>query len=456
MLGIDDVQARARVSFDRNWRNWAHETFIGPGPTARLSVNLRPPREGDLRTTEQIVRARAWVEQWRDCTLAGVEWKVRSWASVGDQSLPLRVVLESPEDIAAWAERQELWSTAVERMSSVRAHLQNNWREKLNMHGSQATRSTQEAKGAHTNAQPFRPTRTMLRENPTAQNPQTAQASHDAQASPAPQPTPPLLAAGAALRSSIGDWCDLEDADWDTALHVWDWLLAHAGETRYVRQLPIRGIDTKWIERHGKALRPLYRAIAGEDFSFAQPGKLFRCKACCPEVRLGGCDEFALTAAQLAVVTPDARPRTVVICENLMNTLCLHDLPGTLAIHGSGFAVTELGTVPWLVDTPVVYWGDLDTNGFAILNALRSFAPHARSVMMDARTLQRHFDLCVEEPKPATGSRERLTPAERDTVQLLAQGDPSRGIANLRLEQERVEWDWAYERVAQACSGAIE
>ena len=37
----------------------------------------------------------------------------------------------------------------------------------------------------------------------------------------------------------------------------------------------------------------------------------------------------------------------------------------------------------WLTDLDLVYWGDIDTHGFAILNRLRHRFGNARSMLMD-------------------------------------------------------------------------
>lgn len=401
MLEAADVRARALAAFNRNWRSWMRSQFVGEEGPITLSVNLRPPRESDLVTSGQIARARDWATRWKSCAMPGVVWERRSWSRVGDQSIPVRVSLVGAGQIALWAQRDQTWDTALHRADDLLERLAGSWR---------ATCVGQKF-GAEGAAEGMR------------------------------------QVVAETLRLSIGDWSALSDDDWNTALLVWDWLLEHPQETSYVRQLPIRGIDTKWVEGHEKSLRPLCTVLIDPSFAFARPERQFRCKACSSELLLAGCDEFAFSATQLA--RWEKRPRTVVICENLVNVLCLHDLPGVLAVHGSGFAVTELKAVPWLASVPIVYWGDLDSNGFAILNALRAFAPHACSLMMDDTTLHRYFDLCVNEPTPITGAFERLTPAEHETLCALAQGDPSRNIANLRLEQERIEWAWAYERLSK-------
>ncbi|MCF6412293.1 DUF2220 domain-containing protein [Collinsella tanakaei] len=146
------------------------------------------------------------------------------------------------------------------------------------------------------------------------------------------------------------------------------------------------------------------------------------------------------------------RARLAIVCENLVSTLTLPDIPGAIAVHGGGYAVGNLRCAPALSDLPLLYWGDLDTNGFAILNDMRSAFPHTTSVLMDRETLERHLDLCVEEPQPNAGRLSRLTAEEAATLEALRCGDPARGIASLRLEQERIEWDWACGRILQAAS----
>lgn len=43
------------------------------------------------------------------------------------------------------------------------------------------------------------------------------------------------------------------------------------------------------------------------------------------------------------------------------------------------------------------YWGDIDTNGLAILDRARLHIPRIRSVLMDKETLLAHRELCGEE-----------------------------------------------------------
>ncbi len=74
-----------------------------------------------------------------------------------------------------------------------------------------------------------------------------------------------------------------------------------------------------------------------------------------------------------------------------------------------GFDVDNVGRLPWLGGADVVYWGDIDTHGFAILDRLRAWLPEARSVLMDQETLLAHRDRWVTEDRPARSALTRLT-----------------------------------------------
>jgi hypothetical protein len=50
-----------------------------------------------------------------------------------------------------------------------------------------------------------------------------------------------------------------------------------------------------------------------------------------------------------------------------------------------GYGFDNLAAALWLQQKDIYYWGDIDTHGFAILNQLRGFFPHAVSFLMDQR-----------------------------------------------------------------------
>ena len=168
-------------------------------------------------------------------------------------------------------------------------------------------------------------------------------------------------------------------------------------------------------------------------------------------VRLRLLDERVLPGAPRAfgasvdeLTSLSIRPCTVLVLENLESLMALPPLDDVIAVHGGGFAVAELQRVRWLRAARLLYWGDLDSNGFAILHRLRSGVPHVRSVLMDEGTLLAHRDLWVPEPTPARGAYPTLEPAEQATL------DRLRDEGDVRLEQERIPWEFALRELRRA------
>jgi hypothetical protein len=146
----------------------------------------------------------------------------------------------------------------------------------------------------------------------------------------------------------------------------------------------------------------------------------------------GGISDVSAPLKDIAALS--IQPRTVFVFENLETVLAMPPVEGAVVVHGSGYAVDRLARIPWAAGGRIVYWGDLDSHGFAILNRLRSYALDVTTVLMDLETLDVFQDLAVPEPQPTIGAMQHLLPEERDVVRELA----TRG--NVRLEQERLHW----------------
>jgi hypothetical protein len=93
--------------------------------------------------------------------------------------------------------------------------------------------------------------------------------------------------------------------------------------------------------------------------------------------------------------------------------------------------------LPWLHEREIVYWGDIDTHGFAILNRLRSRFPAVRSLLMDRETLLAHRSQLVTEPSPTAEQQPHLTEAEQSLYRDLIEDRFGHAV---RLEQERVRF----------------
>ncbi|GAA3327543.1 Wadjet anti-phage system protein JetD domain-containing protein [Paeniglutamicibacter sulfureus] len=254
-------------------------------------------------------------------------------------------------------------------------------------------------------------------------------------------------ALSAALPRVAKDVVALDEPDFTRLLGVLDWLAGHPASGMFIRQLPIRGVDSKWVGSHRTLVQRLHLAASGHpDLGLAAKPDLVRMRFLDPALAPGGLSDVSAPLAELAAL--DISPGTVFVLENLETVLAMPPFPGAVVVHGSGYAVERLGRMPWARTAQVIYWGDLDSHGFAILNRLRSHGVTARSVLMDIQTLDAYADLCVMEPVPSTARLVYLTAAELETLQVLAE----RG--NTRLEQERIPWERAVATLSRAAGSA--
>lgn len=226
------------------------------------------------------------------------------------------------------------------------------------------------------------------------------------------------------------------------------WLDDHRQSHRYLREISAPGVDTKFAERH----RPVLAAMLGVSSTAtgflaglglrSKPG-LVRLR---PAPSLGlpaQLSELAVRSEELTQLAVE--PRSAIIVENEISYLSVDVPEDGVAIWGKGFDVDQVGRLRWLADADIVYWGDIDTHGFAILDRLRSWLPHARSVLMDRETLISHTDRWVTEDRPAKSVLPRLT---RDEQNLYTELVEDRLGERVRLEQERIDWHWVVRRLA--------
>jgi hypothetical protein len=152
---------------------------------------------------------------------------------------------------------------------------------------------------------------------------------------------------------------------------------------------------------------------------------------------VGGLSDIAAPLEDLRTLTLPAQK--VVIVENLQTGLAFEERPGSVVIMGLGYGVTALSGIPWIAAADCLYWGDIDTHGFAILNRARSCLRSVNSILMDESTLLRYRDLWVtEKDQYSAPDLPLLTDSERQVYRGLKE---QRWGTNVRLEQERIAWD---------------
>jgi len=250
---------------------------------------------------------------------------------------------------------------------------------------------------------------------------------------------------------------DYGEADFHRLAEMLDWIASHPQSDLYPRQLPVSGLDSKWLDGRKGLLTDLVAAIQGDsssDLDFYQrcglkaPPFLVRMRVLdqALRARLGGVGDLTAPVEELAGLNLPVSQ--VFIVENLQTGLAMSDLPGAVVFMRLGYNVDVLARLPWLARAKCSYWGDLDTHGFAILHRARSYIPELQSVLMDQDTLLRHKPLWVDESAqhPAT----ELTLLTEQEQQLYRDLKQQRWGQNVRLEQERIDWAAAWSVLQRA------
>ena len=243
-------------------------------------------------------------------------------------------------------------------------------------------------------------------------------------------------------------------SSWPALLSAYRWLAAERGSDQYLRQITAPGVDTKFVERHRAVLAQLLSVPATPSAFVSALGlrskpEMVRLRAARELVLFQPFTEATLRLDELAAA--DVSVRTAVIVENEITYLSVPIPAEGVVLWGKGFDVSRPGSLPWLRDVEVQYWGDLDTHGFAILHRLRAWLPQTRSLLMDRDTLLAHRDRWGREPTPTAARLDRLTPEENALYKELVE---NRHGDSVRLEQERLDWRWALERLPHRDSGS--
>lgn len=352
-----------------------------------LTIPLGLPTEAEALRQPDAVRA--WADSWRAWRGVGeLRWVERRWRVLGVQTLPEALVLHDPDQATAWIGEQDRWRRALSRFTKTAAR---------------------------------RPALTRV------------------------------------LARHYDVLADYSDADFQRLLDLLAWLAKHPDSGLYPRQIPLAGMDSKWLEPRRNVMAELVAAsadddVGGRDFhqlcGLKRAPSLVRMRVLDPALRavIGGMGDISASVESLAAIP--WQPSTVIIVENLQTGLALEDMPGAVAFMGLGYAVEALAMVPWINNAACLYWGDIDTHGYAILHRARSLFPQLVSVMMDEATMLRFSTLWTEErSRHAAEDFSALTVEERAVYSALRKNTWGQ---NLRLEQERIGWDIAWPTLKEA------
>lgn len=267
-----------------------------------------------------------------------------------------------------------------------------------------------------------------------------------------------LAAVGADLDSALLSRIDdLSDADVEVLAAAVAWFSSHDDDIGDLteRQIPVPGMDTKWIGKFGNLLR----SVTGSDVRSRMRSRTAVAHVTYVDpdyLTTGARRHDAWTAGDAHL--PAYEPRVVVVVENRDCRLYFPEVPGCVVVEGGGKAATWLlADAHWIrAASHVVYWGDMDADGYEILDRFRRAlaqpsaasgpSREVTSILMDDTALDCYAHLGVTRDargrtlEPRTTRLESLTDAERTAYFALttAGATPVR-----RIEQERLPLDVA-------------
>ena len=380
MRSPDTIRDLLRTRYRNQHRNWLRRATDGNGSWPMV-LGLGNPTEQDAARHPDALAA--WVSAWGAWKGPGdLIWSERRWRGLGTHRLPEALRLHSPTEVAAWVGEESRWARACYRYEE----LVNRW---------------------------------------------------------------PVLNSG--LPRHFDVLADYTKEDFRRLETMLAWLEVHRGSSLYPRQLPVPGLDSKWLETRTSLIRDLFEVLCnevppGRDFyelcGLKRPPRLIRLMLLDESLRarMGGIRDLSVPAEELRQLNlPAAR---IYIVENLQTGLAFSDLPGSVVFMRLGYGIDVFGRLPWIMGAECVYWGDLDTHGLRILGRLRTCLPRVRSLLMDEDTLLSHRALWGEESEQVSDPEVAgLTGNEQRLYQRLKQ--QHWGI-NVRLEQERIAWDYAW------------
>jgi hypothetical protein len=363
--------------------NKQHKQWLSGTENWPQSLPLGCPTE--RQAFEYLNDVQNWQKLWLDWNGEGeIQWVERHWSKLGKQKLPEKISIHDPIQITRWIGEEQTWTKVTQRYQT----LTKKW-----------------------------PCLTQI------------------------------------LPKYFKILKDYDERDFHRLFTVLEWLEKHPNSNLYIRQLPIEAVHTKWLLSRKSMVAEFIKIIRDcDDTNFyritglRQEPTLIRIRLLDSHLRgcIGGLGDLSISLEYLEKLTLPVKK--IYIVENLQTGLAFNDISESIVFMGLGYSVDLLSTVSLLDGVPIYYWGDIDTDGFAILNRLRNHFPQAQSLLMDESTLLEHRNLWGTDEKSKTVTNlPMLTKEEKKLYDDLYN---HRWIKNLRLEQEHISWSYAWGKLS--------
>lgn len=241
--------------------------------------------------------------------------------------------------------------------------------------------------------------------------------------------------------------CD-SGINWNDIIRVCEYFKKNPVPNLYIRELPVN-THTKFVEKNQPLLKELLDFLISDsiDKTEKQFEKRFNLKYSESQVRFkildkeisqnlfSGIYDLAIPVSQFETLKLPIK--MVLVVENkttLYTTFTLPKMDKAIAIFGQGNAVLNIKKASWLGEMEILYWGDIDVQGFEILSRLREHFIHVKSILMDKVTFETFFENDNGTPSNIS-TKLNLTDREQELYDILKAN-------NWRLEQEKVPFDY--------------
>lgn len=237
---------------------------------------------------------------------------------------------------------------------------------------------------------------------------------------------------------------------WSDILKVLDYFSKNPQPQLYIRELPIE-VHTKFIEQHKALIGELLDIVIKEYINTNEKEfeKRYNLRYDEPTVRMRlldrtlakklfyGLDDITIPISLfLKLQIPISK---VYIVENKVNFLTFPLIPNSIVIWGKGYGVASIKESELLKSTELIYWGDLDAQGFEILSQFRSYFGQVKSLLMDKATFDNYFEKECGIPSKIN-VKLNLTTEEEELYQYIK-------VNNYRLEQEKIPQRYVIEQL---------
>ena len=212
----------------------------------------------------------------------------------------------------------------------------------------------------------------------------------------------------------------------------------------YLRELPIR-VHSKFIENNAGFIRKMLDEILPlewinsnettflDRYYVKKPNIYAQIRILDEELKHAvGFNELALTIDDSALLR--WQPKRVFLIENKACFLSFPKVKNAIAIFGEGFKSRVTKHITWLSTAELFCWFDMDAAGFEMLNIIRQYYPHAKSLLMD-KNMYETFSQFSEHSIYRKIQLSNLSEAEIKMYEYLQSN-------NIRLEQERITQEY--------------